>query len=88
MNEAQRAHFRQILLAWRQELMEEADRTMHHLQDEVANLPDPAAADAGTAGPEPLLKRTKVLEEAVEEKAKLKEISLQETVQREKQTQK
>ncbi|ASK36532.1 RNA polymerase-binding protein DksA [Alcanivorax sp. N3-2A] len=42
MNEAQRAHFRQILLAWRQELMEEADRTMHHLQDEVANLPDPA----------------------------------------------
>ena len=34
----------------------------------VANLPDPAAADAGTAGPEPLLKRTKVLEEAVEEK--------------------
>ncbi len=42
MNEAQRAHFRQVLLAWRQELMEEADRTMHHLQDEVANLPDPA----------------------------------------------
>ncbi|WP_421705612.1 RNA polymerase-binding protein DksA [Alloalcanivorax xenomutans] len=42
MNDAQRAHFRQVLLAWRQELMEEADRTMHHLQDEVANLPDPA----------------------------------------------
>ncbi|EKF75339.1 hypothetical protein A11A3_03244 [Alcanivorax hongdengensis A-11-3] len=42
MNEPQRAHFRQILLAWRQELMEEADRTMHHLQDEQANLPDPA----------------------------------------------
>ena len=42
MNEAQRDHFRNILLAWRQELMEEADRTMHHLQDEQANLPDPA----------------------------------------------
>ncbi|MCG8394693.1 MAG: RNA polymerase-binding protein DksA [Pseudomonadales bacterium] len=42
MNEKQREHFRQILLAWRQELMEEADRTMHHLQDEQANLPDPA----------------------------------------------
>ena len=42
MNEKQREHFRNILLAWRQELMEEADRTMHHLQDEQANLPDPA----------------------------------------------
>ncbi|MEE3319058.1 MAG: RNA polymerase-binding protein DksA [Pseudomonadota bacterium] len=42
MNEKQREHFRKILLAWRQELMEEADRTMHHLQDEQVNLPDPA----------------------------------------------
>ncbi|MCH8542711.1 MAG: RNA polymerase-binding protein DksA [Alcanivorax sp.] len=42
MSEAQYAHFRSILLAWRQELMEEADRTMHHLQDEASNLPDPA----------------------------------------------
>ncbi|MQX51632.1 RNA polymerase-binding protein DksA [Alcanivorax sp. PA15-N-34] len=42
MNESQREHFRKILLAWRQELMEEADRTMHHLQDEQVNLPDPA----------------------------------------------
>ena len=41
MNEKQREHFRKILLAWRQELMEEADRTVHHLQDEAANLPDP-----------------------------------------------
>src|SRR5690606_11088574 len=41
MNETQREHFRKILLAWRQELMEEADRTVHHLQDEAANLPDP-----------------------------------------------
>jgi len=41
MSPAQGVHFRKILLAWRQELMEEADRTMHHLQDEAANLPDP-----------------------------------------------
>ncbi|MFN3714657.1 MAG: RNA polymerase-binding protein DksA [Alcanivoracaceae bacterium] len=41
MNPAQYVHFRKILLAWRQELMEEADRTMHHLQDEASNLPDP-----------------------------------------------
>lgn len=42
MNEQQSEHFRQILLAWRQELMEEAGRTVTHLQDEAANLPDPA----------------------------------------------
>ena len=41
MSPAQYDHFRKILYAWRQELMEEADRTMHHLQDEAANLPDP-----------------------------------------------
>ncbi len=34
-------HFRQILLAWRRELMEEVDRTVHHMQDEAANFPDP-----------------------------------------------
>lgn len=42
MSEAQREHFRAILLAWKRELMEEVDRTMHHMQDESANLPDPA----------------------------------------------
>lgn len=41
MSEEQREHFRKILSAWRQELMEEADRTMHHLQDEATYLPDP-----------------------------------------------
>ena len=41
MNEAQRAHFRDILLAWKRELMEEVDRTVHHMQDEAANFPDP-----------------------------------------------
>ena len=43
MNEAQRAHFRQILLAWRQELMEEADRTMHHLRTLLTDLQVAAA---------------------------------------------
>jgi len=41
MNEAQEAHFRKILEAWKQSLMEEADRTVHHMQDEAANFPDP-----------------------------------------------
>jgi DnaK suppressor protein len=34
-------HFRQILTAWKQELMEEVDRTVHHMKDEAANFPDP-----------------------------------------------
>ena len=41
MNEAQEAHFREILLAWKASLMEEVDRTVHHMQDEAANFPDP-----------------------------------------------
>jgi len=41
MNEKQSEHFRQILLAWKRELMEEVDRTVHHMQDEAANFPDP-----------------------------------------------
>ncbi len=41
MNEAQLEHFRNILLAWKRELMEEVDRTVHHMQDEAANFPDP-----------------------------------------------
>jgi DnaK suppressor protein len=41
MNEAQEAHFRNILEAWKKELMEEVDRTVHHMQDEAANFPDP-----------------------------------------------
>lgn len=34
-------HFRAILNDWKKELMEEVDRTMHHMQDEAANFPDP-----------------------------------------------
>jgi DnaK suppressor protein len=41
MNDEQVAHFRNILLSWKRELMEEVDRTVHHMQDEAANFPDP-----------------------------------------------
>lgn len=42
MNETQREHFRNILLRWKAELMEEVDRTVSHMKDEAANFPDPA----------------------------------------------
>ncbi len=42
MNEAQLAHFRNILLAWKQSLMEEVNRTMDHMQEEASNFSDPA----------------------------------------------
>lgn len=42
MNDNQRSHFKQILLAWKRELMEEVDRTVSHMKDEAANFPDPA----------------------------------------------
>src|SRR5690606_3348782 len=42
MNDKQKEHFKQILLNWRNDLMEEVDRTMHYMQDEAANPPDPA----------------------------------------------
>ena len=42
MNEAQLAHFRDILLAWKQSLMEEVNRTMDHMQEEASNFSDPA----------------------------------------------
>ena len=41
MNEAQLEHFKKILEAWRNQLREEVDRTVHHMQDEAANFPDP-----------------------------------------------
>jgi DnaK suppressor protein len=42
MNESQRTHFRQILLAWKRELMQEVDRTVDHMKNEAANFADPA----------------------------------------------
>jgi DnaK suppressor protein len=41
MNERQIEHFRKLLQNWKQRLMEEVDRTVHHMQDEAANFPDP-----------------------------------------------
>ncbi|NIL94255.1 MAG: RNA polymerase-binding protein DksA [Woeseiaceae bacterium] len=41
MSPAQLDHFEQILTAWKRELMFEVDRTVHHMQDEAANFPDP-----------------------------------------------
>ena len=41
MSSAMRDHFREILNDWKTELMEEVDRTVHHMQDEAANFPDP-----------------------------------------------
>jgi len=41
MNEAQLQHFANILNKWKAELMEEVDRTVHHMQDDAANFPDP-----------------------------------------------
>ena len=41
MGAEQLAHFQTILTAWKTELMYEVDRTVHHMQDEAANFPDP-----------------------------------------------
>ena len=41
MNDEQVEHFRNILNTWKRELMEEVDRTVHHMQDEASNFPDP-----------------------------------------------
>ncbi len=42
MNKDQREHFRTLLLAWKQELMEEVDRTVGHMKEDAANFADPA----------------------------------------------
>ena len=42
MTGGQPEHFKNILEAWKLQLMQEVDRTVHHMQDESANLPDPA----------------------------------------------
>ncbi|MGV6827482.1 MAG: RNA polymerase-binding protein DksA [bacterium] len=41
MNEKQEQHFRDILQAWRESLVEEVDRTVDHMKDDAANFPDP-----------------------------------------------
>lgn len=42
MNERQKEHFRNILLTWKKELMEEVDRTVDHMKNEASNFADPA----------------------------------------------
>jgi len=42
MGAEQTEHFREILNAWKRDLMEEVDRTVHHMQDEASNFPDPS----------------------------------------------
>ena len=41
MSNKQLGHFRNILSAWKGELIIEVDRTVHHMRDEAANFPDP-----------------------------------------------
>jgi DnaK suppressor protein len=41
MAKKQLGHFKNILSSWKNELMNEVDRTVHHMQDEAANFPDP-----------------------------------------------
>ncbi len=41
MNPKQVEHFRGILDGWKQQLMSKVDETVHHMQDDAANFPDP-----------------------------------------------
>lgn len=41
MGDAQIEHFRAILQAWREQLVDEINRTIHTMQDETINHPDP-----------------------------------------------
>jgi len=41
MDTDQSVHFRGILEGWKANLMAEVDRTVHHMQDDAANFPDP-----------------------------------------------
>jgi len=41
MNKEQLAYFSEQLAAWKQQLMEEVDRTVGHMKDDATNFPDP-----------------------------------------------
>ena len=41
MNDAMETHFKTILMNWRSELMEEVERTVMHMKDDVSNCADP-----------------------------------------------
>ena len=42
MSDSQLDHFSKILNTWKNELISEINRTVHHMQDEAANFPDPS----------------------------------------------
>ena len=42
MSQAMRLHFTEILKQWKNNLMEEVDRTVSHMKEEAANFADPA----------------------------------------------
>lgn len=42
MSKAQLEHFTQLLVAWKQQLQEEVERTVHHMRDDANNYADPA----------------------------------------------
>ena len=42
MNEKQLLHFKKILTSWREQIVNEAGKTVAQMQDEAANFPDPA----------------------------------------------
>jgi len=42
MSSEQLEHFRQLLMAWKQQLQEEVERTVHHMRDDATNYADPA----------------------------------------------
>lgn len=41
MSKKMQEHFVKILQSWKNQLMEEVDRTVHHMKDDAANYPDP-----------------------------------------------
>lgn len=41
MSAEQYEHFKEILMNWKRQLMEEVDRTVDHMKDNATNFPDP-----------------------------------------------
>lgn len=41
MNPKQVEHFHSILNGWKMQLMDKVDETVHHMQDDASNFPDP-----------------------------------------------
>ena len=41
MNDSQLSYFKQLLTTWKNDLIDEVDRTVVHMKDEASNFPDP-----------------------------------------------